>query len=263
MRFLIKTATTIVMFFFVVGIVFTVVETISFNLDYYDNSYKELGTAEDIGISHDELMNATDTLLSYMRGERDDMEVSATIDGVYREVFYEREKEHMVDVVALFNSFALMRNIAFIAAVIVSALLIYKKKALWLLSSFRSAVYAFILFLAGLGLWALIDFNSLWTVFHLVLFRNDLWLLDSSISIMINMFPLPFFYNMVTTILLVSASIIVVLFAIATLCRNIIVKKLRKDRISSKEKIDELEKKIKKLEDEAKIDDQPKETLEN
>ncbi len=252
MRFLIRTATTIVMFFFVVGIVFTVVEVISFNRDYYDSSYKELNTAENIKISHDELMEATDVLLSYIEGKRDDMEVFATIDGVYREVFYEREKEHMVDVVALFNGFALMRNIAFAVAAVAAVLLIYKKKTLWLLSSFRSAVYAFILFLAGLGLWALIDFSSFWTAFHLLLFTNDLWLLDGSISIMINMFPLPFFYNMVTTILIISAVTIVLLFAVATFIRLRIQKKLRRERLSKVEKIEELEEKIKALEEEKK-----------
>ncbi len=235
MKFLIKLATTIVMFFFVIGIVFTVVEVISFNLDYYDSSYRELETAEHIGISHDELMLATDTLLSYMKGQRADMEVFATINGEYREVFYEREKVHMVDVVALFNGFALMRNLSFIVAVLLSAILIYKKRTLWLLSSFRTAVYIFILFLAALGVWAIIDFNSLWTIFHLVLFTNDLWLLDANISIMINMFPLPFFYNMVTTILAISAGIIVAMFAAATFGMLRIKKKIKLNKKKTEE----------------------------
>ena len=54
----------------------------------------------------------------------------------------------------------------------------------------------------AISIYALIDFNSFWLNFHYVFFDNDLFLLDPNVSIMINMFPETFFFDMVFGIVL-------------------------------------------------------------
>lgn len=53
-----------------------------------------------------------------------------------------------------------------------------------------------------IAIWALADFNAFWTNFHLFFFDNDLWLLDPRTSIMINLFPGSFFFDLVIEIIL-------------------------------------------------------------
>lgn len=56
-----------------------------------------------------------------------------------------------------------------------------------------------------LALWGLIHFDSLFYAFHLVAFRNDLWLLDPTRDLLIQLMPTPFFMDYARTILIAFA----------------------------------------------------------
>lgn len=183
----------------------------AFNLSYYESEYTKLNTAESIGMSNEALFEATDALLSYIKGNREDISCVQEINGVEREVFDERETAHMVDVKALYQN---ARSVCFLLTALgIASLLfiffIYKKgyvsleKALLSLKDgFRQVTLAFVIVVSFLVFYALVDFNRFWTVFHEVFFTNDLWLLDPRVSVMINMFPEEFFFGMVMRIAL-------------------------------------------------------------
>jgi integral membrane protein (TIGR01906 family) len=78
---------------------------------------------------------------------------------------------------------------------------------------------AVILFIA---IWALADFNQFWTNFHLLFFDNDLWLLDPNTSIMINLFPGSFFFDLVTRIIAWVVGIHVVISGILLGTRKVL-----------------------------------------
>ena len=50
-----------------------------------------------------------------------------------------------------------------------------------------------------------VDFDAFWTAFHHVAFRNDLWLLNPSTDLMINLFPAAFFSKLVFRIVMMFA----------------------------------------------------------
>jgi len=180
---------------------------VSQNRAFYDKQYQHNGTAEHIGIRHQDLMSVTDNLLSYMVKQRPDLEMQYGVKGEIREIFDEREKLHMIDVLDLYMGVIYVA--AALTAVIGAGLVYVIKKDGWATAR-RVLNRKYLGAAIGLGIFALVfgvviatNFQWFWTNFHYVFFTNDLWMLDPRISIMINMFPLNFFYAMVTQILIV------------------------------------------------------------
>ena len=176
-----------------------------FNTGFFSEQYRDLHTAEQLGMSGSDLMKATTTLLDYLRGDVESIDVSVTIDGVSQEAFNARERAHMVDVRTLYQNAMAVRWIAlgvWVASVV--ALILLRKKAFLddLSRGFLFVSFLFVLFLILLGIWILADFTGFWTTFHQLFFTNDLWLLNPATDLMINLFPGAFFSHLVIRILL-------------------------------------------------------------
>lgn len=180
---------------------------VSQDRSFFHEQYQINRTAEYIGMRHQDLMSVTDNLLSYMIKQRDDLNMQYGVKGEMREIFDEREKLHMVDVQNLYM------GVVYIAAgltVAVAAAFVYlyktdgwrlakktlRKKYIWSAIGLVAVAGAF-------GVVIATNFQTFWYNFHLVFFTNDLWLLDPDVSIMINMFPLEFFYAICKEILVV------------------------------------------------------------
>ena len=180
---------------------------VSQSRSFYDKQYTANDTAAYIGIAHDDLMEVTDNLLSYMVKQREDLFMHYEVNGKLREIFDYREKLHMVDVVNLYMG-VIYIAIGITAAVGAGLFYLIKKdgwsvarktldkKYLWSAIGLAAVASAF-------GIAIVTNFDAFWRKFHYVFFTNDLWMLDPNISIMINMFPLEFFYAMCETILIV------------------------------------------------------------
>ena len=187
------------------------IEFHAFNANYYKSEYLKLHTAESIGMSEEALFEATDALLDYLKGKREDIFCVQNIRGVDREVFDERETAHMVDVKNLYIS---AKNVGIGMSIIglISFLwMIYlvrsgKESAFEmrkdLASGFKQVLMSLGIIVAGIVVYAVIDFSRFWVLFHEIFFTNDLWLLDPNVSVMINMFPEEFFNGMVMRIIL-------------------------------------------------------------
>ena len=181
----------------------TLISQLCFDRSFFLKEYQIAGTAATLSMSEDDLMMATDTLLDYLNDKRDDILVTAEVNGVKREIFNQRETLHMVDVKNLYQNVLTVRNIMAITALVLFAYLsIHFKNQLSLLAiCLKRGLVSMTLILGfGIGLlvvWILADFNSFWTSFHQLFFSNDLWQLNPATSLMINMFPENFFFDMV------------------------------------------------------------------
>lgn len=186
------------------AIIATVIDVVSFDRSFYEAEYRKNDTVSYTGMSAEDNLRATDTLLDYLQDKRQDIVCTAVVSGTEREVFNERETLHIVDVKALYQNAIRVRNGCVITAVILLVLSVLNgKKSFFsvLRSGWKNGILltgAVILFIA---IWALADFNQFWTNFHLLFFDNDLWLLDPNTSIMINLFPGSFFFDLVTRII--------------------------------------------------------------
>jgi integral membrane protein (TIGR01906 family) len=156
-------------------------------------------------------MKSTDALLDYLQGKKDNIKVEAMMNGHNVEVFNERETLHMADVKELLDNAVKARDIllwggaAILAAVIASA---KREKFSVLKDAYKYSVAAIGAFIAVLGCWAAVDFYDFWVDFHYLFFDNTLFFLDPNTSIMINMFPENFFFDLVFRIIVIVIIII-------------------------------------------------------
>lgn len=206
-----KVFATIATMMVLVGILLTIIFTLCFQRSFYQYEYQKNQQAEVIGMSEEDLMNSTDTLLSYLQNQRDDIVVEANVNGVNREVFNERETLHMVDVKNLLNNAVRTRDILLWGGLVVLLIILVKNKNTWvslLKESYKYALMMIGIFVAMLAIWAIADFNSFWIDFHYLFFDNTLFFLDPNTSIMINMFPESFFFDLVFGIIVVYGAIL-------------------------------------------------------
>ena len=176
-----------------------------YDRDFFQTTYAKLGIDKNTGMSMDDLMKATDALLLYCQGKRADLSVTVSVDGNAQQAFGDPvEVSHMVDVRTLALTGVAVRNYLFLAfaALLILGILIGRRSFLSLFKPLLWGLLASLAVMALLGIFAASDFDAFWTVFHRVLFSNNLWLLDPSTSILINMVPLEFFFALVMRILL-------------------------------------------------------------
>ena len=182
-----------------------------------------------IDIEEDELMRVTDVLLDYLSGKRDSLYVEAEYNGSTSDFFDDIEKAHMVDVQVLYVACIWLRRIA-VALIIAGVLALVKMKADVkgvLAKSYIAVTTALLGIGAVLAVIISRDFKAAWWMFHEILFTNDLWLLDMSVSKLVNMVPLDFFMNLVARIAITFAAAIIVLYIVSI----IIVFKRKKTQV--------------------------------
>ncbi|MBQ9328425.1 MAG: TIGR01906 family membrane protein [Solobacterium sp.] len=190
-----------------VAILATVIDVCCFNQGFYRREYEKNDTSSYTGMNAEDNLNATMALLDYLRETRNDIVVTAEVNGVTREVFNERETLHMVDVRDLYQRAVTVRNLcAIVAVILLFGAMYYGRKSLFtvLHDGWITGVGMVVLLIVFIAIWALADFNAFWTNFHLLFFDNDLWLLDPRTSIMINLFPGSFFFDLVLRIIVIT-----------------------------------------------------------
>lgn len=181
--------------------VITVVDYWCFNNEFYSREYNLLNTAEEIGMSNDDLSKTTDVLLNYLKDKDLTLDLKVKVKGELREVFNQREKMHMVDVRDLYQNAILVRNIFLGIFVFTLILLIIKKDLSYLFISYKKSLLIFLIIFGIIGVFCLIDFDTFWTNFHYIFFPgNDLWLLDPRTDILIMMVPSKFFFDLCVVI---------------------------------------------------------------
>ena len=186
----------------------------TFSMSTYQNHYDYFGTANIIGISDEDLLAVTKRLLGYISGRYNDLQIYATVQGVYRPFFTQREIYHMADVLLLFNIARLMA--AFCLVIVV---------ATWFWAIKRKALRIFYKtnFIAGLVVCVFVlmlailfsnDFVYHFHRFHDIFFFFDyeqLWLLDPRYDMLINMVPYDFFINIFISVGIIFSSLTVLL----------------------------------------------------
>lgn len=211
-----KTCSIIASLCFFDALLVTLIDVLCFNRSFFSYEYAKNGQAEIIGMSDDDLMAATDTLLDYLQGKRDDIAITAEIDGITCEVFTTRESMHMVDVRNLYHNAIVVRNICAVVYAVLSVLLvslIKEKRFSLFLDGFENGLFMMGSVVLCILIWAVFDFSDFWMDFHYLFFDNDLFLLDPAGSIMINMFPESFFSDMVLMIIVGFAVVCAALFS--------------------------------------------------
>lgn len=175
-----------------------------FHKKFYHQEYQRLQTSQTLGMTENDLFLATDTLLDYLEKKIDSIDVDVTIKGVTAKAFNSKESAHMKDVQNLYQFALMVRRIAVVVTILgFLYLILYNRKDLWTTFSihFIKVAFIFVVIVIMFAGWAYVDFDAFWTAFHRLSFRNDLWLLDPSTDLMINLFPSSFFSHLVFKII--------------------------------------------------------------
>lgn len=189
----------------VITLLFTSVEAaVYWTPGYFEREYAKYNVTEAISMSMEDLLEVTDQMMAYLRGNREDLHVETTIDGVRREFFNQREIAHMEDVRGLFlNAIALRKGCLGVMALTLFILVLLKTD---FKRTFPKAIcIGFGLFLAAGLLAALVistDFTRYFILFHHMFFSNDLWILNPATDMLINIVPEGFFRD---TVFLIGA----------------------------------------------------------
>lgn len=185
-------------------LLFASVKFVAFNEPYFRWHYQAHEIVKSTGIELDELMIVTKDMLNYLLDKRDNLDMTATINGKVEEVFGEREKAHMVDVKSMIVFGQSVRNFLFLLTVIYVVFLGLREPKV--LEHFVKSVWK--VFLIGIGVMTVVglvlstDFEMYFIKFHEIFFHNDLWMLDPDTDILINMVPEIFFFETVVGIVL-------------------------------------------------------------
>jgi integral membrane protein (TIGR01906 family) len=165
----------------------------------YNFGFERYDIEESTGIEKPELMRVAREIKHYFNSSDERLSVRAEVFGTERELFNEREVEHMVDVKGLVRGVSFWQQTSFYTMVgIAVAGLVFagRGRTLQLLGRglFRGSVLTIAL-LVTLGVGSLFGFETLFEQFHFLSFSNDLWRLDPRRDYLIRIFPEGFFLS--------------------------------------------------------------------
>ncbi len=183
---------------------------------YYEKEYTKYNVTEQVHMEMDDLLYVTDEMMSYLRGDREDLHIPTIVDGVSREFFNEREIAHMEDVRGLFLGGIALRRICILLAVISVGILIALRAPVRTLLPRMICAGTLLFFVLTAVLAGIIstDFTKYFIIFHKIFFNNDLWILDPSTDLLINIVPEPFFMDTAARIGITFGLMTAALFAV-------------------------------------------------
>lgn len=207
-------------FALMITLLITSVEAVTYwTPGYYEKEYAKYNVTEDVHMEMEDLLDVTHEMMAFLRGDRADLHVPTIVDGQPREFFNEREIAHMEDVQGLFLAAIALRRACMIGIVAAVALLFALKADVKRLlpKTICAGTLLFFTILAALALVISTNFTKYFVIFHEIFFNNDLWMLDPSTDLLINIVPEPFFVDTAARIGLTYGVSVAVVFVLCAL----------------------------------------------
>ena len=195
----------------ITALLFTSLQYVCYHdYDMYREEYEKYNVISNLpaGVKmtgENSLMSVTEHMMKYLIGDKDTPDLQTKIDTAdgTRDFFNERELLHMADCRILFKKGLEIRYICIMFAIF---LLIYGRYAIirksgpFLKAAGRGMLIGSAVFFAAaavLSLYVVLNFDRAFIQFHEIFFDNDLWLLDPRESLLINILPEGFFFDIV------------------------------------------------------------------
>lgn len=176
------------------AVLVTAVEAVVYwNDGYFEKEYQKYGVLQRVPMEMEDLLYVTDEMMAYLRGSREDLDITAPIAGREQEFFNKKEKRHMVDVKGLFLAAQKMRAAGLAFAAAAGLILFLKKEGGAFLRMLQWGIGLFLAGIAALAALAAGSFTKYFTWFHLIFFNNDDWILNPATDRLINIVPEGFF----------------------------------------------------------------------
>lgn len=209
-------------FALMITLLITSVEAVAYwTPGYYEKEYAKYNVTEAVHMEMDDLLAVTHEMMAYLRGDRADLHVPTIVDGQPREFFNEREIAHMEDVRGLFLAAITIRRLCLIGIAAGIILLVALKADLRrvLPKDICAGTLLFFSILSALALIISTNFTKYFIIFHEIFFNNDLWILDPSTDLLINIVPEPFFVDTAARIGVTYGMSVAIVFLLCVLWR--------------------------------------------
>jgi len=183
----------------------------------YEADFKKYDIDQVTGIPEPELNKAASGIINYFNNNDEYINVQIVRNGQSYQLFSEDEKHiiHMKDVKTLFRLDYMILLVSFLYIACYIGINIWRKKIKNLASGLVGGGGLTLALMALLGISIAIGFfYPIFIAFHRIAFRNDFWLLDPNIDVLIMMFPDGFWQDVVSFIALLTGGGAVVLGAI-------------------------------------------------
>jgi len=159
-----------------------------FDFNFYKKEFERHNVYDKLG--KENVNNITIELINYLKGK----------DELKNKIFSEKEKLHLFDVKNLIRKSFLFFYFTLFIFILLFGYSLYKKDKK-IGNSFIFGGLLTLLLILTVFLLTKINFNFLFTQFHYLSFDNELWLLNEK-DILINLFPIGFFYDFLMKIIL-------------------------------------------------------------
>ena len=196
--------------------------------DFFRKEYEKYDVNNPKGIVNmemDELMRVTVEMMEYLRGDEEDLDIEAVIDGITKEFFSEREKSHMADVRDLFVGALAVRwcalGMAVLSLINLFLLLYWKDIKVLLFRAYLASIGGLLAVLGIIGIWAFVDFTGLFYKFHALFFSDYEWILDTETSRLINILPEGFFVDTAIRIVVIFILFILIMGGLLLLAKKV------------------------------------------
>lgn len=189
---------------FPVIIFISAIEVAVFDKAFYTDQMAKNQVIKNTGIYPPDMDLVVDEMISYLKGDRQDFDIKArlapenaknVVDRV--SIFNDKEITHMDDVRNLLLFFLGLRDAAMILALISFLMLLKDHQQAIIKALFYGSTIFIVLFLV-IGASFVFNFNDTFILFHQLFFTNDLWIMDPSIDRLIWIVPEPFFFAMIS-----------------------------------------------------------------
>ena len=150
------------------------------------------------GITDEDLIRVGGELRRYFNSSEESLRVVATVFGVERELYNEREVHHMRDVKALVRGTYVVAAVTLLYLLVFKGVGYYRWRWNFAVRMARLGMWGGVVTLGivvFVGLFALVGFDSLFLLFHRISFANDLWQLDPRTDYLLIMFPQGFWFD--------------------------------------------------------------------
>lgn len=190
---------------------------------------RKLHIAEYLQMSEEDLDAVTTSMVSFVMGKKEELQVQVEMAGIERGFFNEKEIVHIEDVrdlIVNLRIFIIICSIIFCSG----TFYLWKKKRLQDLAKgyFIGLFFVFVLALV-IGILAVTDITMVINGFHYLFFDNDLWIMNPATDKVIYLFTEDMYFDAIIRI----GGCLGILLLVATIGAVIILTKSRKSTTSN------------------------------
>lgn len=195
------------------------------NIGYFEKEYKKYNVMEKVNMKQKDLLFVTKEMMSYLRGQRDNLYIETEIDGKQQEFFNEREIAHMEDVRVLFWGGQWLRRIGIVVSIVTVIYSMMKKQQIFLLKFLKNSIICFVIAVMILVGIISTNFTKYFVIFHKIFFNNNLWILNPETDRLINIVPEPFFVDTSVRIAVIFFVMLAIVYGICSILLKVVIKK--------------------------------------